>query len=234
MRGEVDVVEDDDEGAAGARLRGGAGVVGDSGLRGGAGAAESGIFTASNEASDWTLPSSRISNMSRVRFSTGFALLVRDHHVDGDEVDVGRERRRDRGRARRGLLCEGRQGSRPARRRPAGGGCSSRDRLGVHEHLALLDLDRVAGHPELGIARHLARAHVVVPVVPRAAELESVDEALTERAAAVHATVVDRVERALDVDQRQRAATGLAPPQAWPGGRSATARAGTGWDILVS
>src|SRR5262245_20243419 len=71
-----------------------------------------------------------------------------------------------------------------------------------HQHVATLDLRLVARDLQV-VGDALAGGDVVLPRVPRAGDDAALELALAERTAAVRAFVVDRVEAAVDVEQRQ-------------------------------
>src|SRR6516165_5729404 len=69
------------------------------------------------------------------------------------------------------------------------------------EDVAALDLHIVARDLQI-VGDALAGAHVVLPGVPRTGDDAAFEVALAERPAAVRALVVQRVERAVDVEER--------------------------------
>src|SRR5205809_3918666 len=82
----------------------------------------------------------------------------------------------------------------------------------VHEDRAALDVDGIPGHLDRGVVDVGAGRDVPAPGVPGAGHHAPVELALAERPAPVGARVVDRVVRAVHVEQGQRLALDLDHP----------------------
>src|SRR5436309_2555470 len=82
----------------------------------------------------------------------------------------------------------------------------------VHEDRAALDVDGIAGHLDRGVVDVGAGRDIPAPGVPGAGHHAPVELALAERPAPVGARVVDRIVRAVHVEQGQRLARDLDHP----------------------
>src|SRR5262249_56058794 len=69
------------------------------------------------------------------------------------------------------------------------------------EHVAALELHVVARDLQI-VGDALAGAHIVLPGVPGTGDYAALEVALAERSATMRALVVERVERAVDVEER--------------------------------
>src|SRR5712692_9849477 len=87
--------------------------------------------------------------------------------------------------------------SAPSAERRAWGGLAE-----VHEDIFAAHLDRVGLHAHGGVYSHFSGGDVVLPAVPRAGDGFVFELTLAQRPAAVQAGVVDRVELAVHVGQR--------------------------------
>src|SRR6266853_6382551 len=107
--------------------------------------------------------------------------------------------------------------------RPSGYILAKSIQLPYYQHFAgkLADIDKnifppnlhsVAIHADRGVLPDLAGGHVVLPSVPRAGHDLPVHDALTERPAPVEAGIVDGIELATDIGQRNGFALNLKLP----------------------
>src|SRR2546427_13294945 len=76
----------------------------------------------------------------------------------------------------------------------------------LHENRAVLDLDSETGGLHRGGVDATSGREIVLPTVPRADDAGPVDVALGQRAHAMLADVVDRVEAPAGVEQAEHAA----------------------------
>src|SRR6266478_1097073 len=82
----------------------------------------------------------------------------------------------------------------------------------IHKNIFSSNLHRVAIHPHRRILPNLAGGHVVLPSMPRAGHDLPIHDALTERSAPVEAGIVDGIELATDIGQRNGFALDLKLP----------------------
>src|SRR5262245_24062883 len=88
----------------------------------------------------------------------------------------------------------------------------SRASAELDEDVAVLDGDWIAGHPDGGVVGVGAGRDVPAPGVPGTEDDAALEIAFAQRAAAVDAGIVDRVEGAVDVEEGQIFALGLDHP----------------------
>src|SRR6266852_1053355 len=88
----------------------------------------------------------------------------------------------------------------------------SRKLPGIDENIFSANFHSVAIHPYRRILPNLACGHVVLPPVPRAGHDLSVHDALAQRASPVQASIVDGIELATDIGQRNGFALNLKLP----------------------
>src|SRR5260370_2239382 len=83
---------------------------------------------------------------------------------------------------------------------------------GLHKNIFSANLHSVAIHTDRGVLPDLAGGHVVLPSMPRAGHDLPVHDTLTERSAPVEAGIVDGIELATDIGQRNGFALNLKRP----------------------
>ena len=98
--------------------------------------------------------------------------------------------------------------------------------LNADSNFSVFDLDVVGAELDREVELVLARAHVVLPAVPRAGEDAALEAALAERALEVEAVLLDGVEAAVAVREGDLLVAGL-DRRMVPGGTSSTRATGT-------